>query len=183
MPRVTLVTANAASADQLTDADYRDIYDELREKASLDKFVTAIGSTVSKAWWSKYERGEAHLDRKRKAELRRAVGLPDLPRAVTEVAATINPDARVWQVGVAQPDRVVLVGSDVTAPLDLRMNGNLELDPAPGSLVTSVTGARRNRSYKSLSVSVATYQRLAEARVARNLTWDEYLSTLLESQP
>lgn len=181
---VTIVTANAASADQLTDADYRDIYDELREKAALDKFVTAIGSAVSKAWWSKYERGEADLTRARRNELRAGVGLPTLPLTVAEAVADADPDARVWQVGVAQPDRMVMVGVDAPATLTLRLNGDLAAaDPAVESHVTAVTGTKRARSYRSLSVSAATYQRLAEARLAQNQTWDECLAALLDAQP
>lgn len=181
---VTIVTASAASADNLTDRDYRDIYDELRAKASLDQFVALIGSQVTKAWWSKYEHQKAHLNRNRKAELRRAVGLPALPLVVPEATATIDPDARVWRVGAELANRVVLIGSDAPATLTLRLNGDLATaDPAVESHVTAVTGTKRARSYRSLSVSAATYQRLAEARLAQNQTWDECLAALLDAQP
>ena len=57
---VTLVTRDA-TLDDLSTQDYRDIYDELREKddrngsyaVSLDKFVTLVSSQYSKAQWSK----------------------------------------------------------------------------------------------------------------------------------
>ena len=89
--RVTLVTGGAGSADKLTDTDYREIYgDELRSKTTLRQFAEFIGSKVRFAWWSKYERGEAHLERERRQELRRAVGLAELPRAVTEVTADVD---------------------------------------------------------------------------------------------
>lgn len=134
MTTVTLVTTCAQSADDLTDADYRDIYDELRVKCSLDTFVVTIGSAVSKAWWSKYERGEATLTRSRRAELRAAVGLPPLPPAVADALANVDPDASVYQVGGQRASRVVLVGADVSA-VNLRLNGACTVEPH----VTGVT--------------------------------------------
>jgi hypothetical protein len=178
-PTVTLVTSASASADTLTDADYRDIYDELRSKCSLDRFIVAIGSAVSKAWWSKYERGEATLTRPRRAELRAAVGLPALPPAVADVLATVDPDATIYQVGAGARDRVLLVGSDVHDTLDLRLNGSLrilDVEPAGNSHVTAVTRPRDRSSYAGLTVRRETKERLDAARVKSGLTWDQFLS-------
>lgn len=194
MEQVTLVTSGAGSADRLTEADYREIYDELRSKTTLRQFAEFIGSRVSFAWWSKYERGEAHLERERKAELRRAVGLPELPRAVREVTAGVDPDAQVWQVGAGRPDRVVLVGEEAHEPLVLRMNGVLELvAPTPGLSsssatcgssgeggdleggVTGVTGRRERARRGSIVVTRGTWERLNAARLRAGKTWDAYL--------
>ena len=71
-PPVTIITTNASSADTLADGDYRDIYDELRQKCPLRQFAETIHSAVSFAWWNKYERGEAVLNRERRNELRTA---------------------------------------------------------------------------------------------------------------
>lgn len=183
MEVVTLVTEGAERADRLSEADYREIYEELRGKTTLRQFAEFIGSAVSFAWWSKFERGEARLDRERKAELRRAVGLPALPRAVTEVTAGVDPNARVWSVGAGRADRVVLVGEGAHEPLTLRLNGNLRLmgeDEGPEAAVTGVTRRLRARSYRSLSVRRETWERLSEARLARGLTWEEFLQRLLE---
>lgn len=60
-PPVTLVTRAARAADELSDADYRDIYDELRQQHSLRQFVEIIHTQYSIAWWSKYERNDAAL--------------------------------------------------------------------------------------------------------------------------
>lgn len=178
MERVTLVTGGAGSADRLSDTDYREIYDELRSKTTLRQFAEFIGSAVSFAWWSKYERGEARLDRDRKAELRRAVGLPGLPRAVTEVTAGVDPDARVWQVGEGRPDRVVLVGMDAHEPLMLRLNGDLALvseTPVQDAPVTGVTRRRARPNRGSIVVTRGTWERLNAARLRAGKTWDEYL--------
>lgn len=179
---VTLVTADAESAEELSDRDYREIYDELRSKMTLRVFVKFIKSQVSFAWWSKFERGEAKLDRERRAELRRIVGLAALPRAVTEVTAAVDPNARVWQVGNGQPDRVVLVGRELHEPVLLRLNGNLQVvaeaegrDLGDDAAVTAVTGARRARTYKGLSVRRETWERLNSARLRAGLSWDEFL--------
>lgn len=148
MTTVTIVTTASAAADNLTAADYRDNYDELREKASLDKFVTAIGSTVSKAWWSKYERGEVELTYARRNELRRAVGLPLLPARVIDVTARIDQNATIYQVGDGVLDRVIMIGDQERA-LTMRLNGTLELLSATGpekSLITVVTSAENDAS-------------------------------------
>lgn len=178
-PVVTLVTRRAASSDDLSAQDYRDIYDELRSKASLDKFVSVIGSAVSKAWWSKYERSEAELTHDRRNELRTAVGLPTLPPTVTAVTAGIAPDATVYQVGDGTPDRVVMVGDQAHEPLTMRLNGSLQIlpaDPPEITHVTPVTSPRRERSTKSLSVSISTWKRLSAARKSAGLTWDAYVA-------
>ena len=78
MTAITAVTTPAGRADDLTAADYRDIYDELRGHLSLAEFVARAGSTVSRAWWSQYEAGAKHLNTARRNELRRAVGVPEL---------------------------------------------------------------------------------------------------------
>lgn len=192
---VTLVTANAESADKLGEADYMDIFREIREKMSLRKFVEVIGSQYSIAWWGKYENGGVTLTRTGKGELRRAVGLAALPLTVTEVTGEVDPDATVWQVGGLTGgeagaegaalgqyayDRVVLVGRELHEPVLLRLNGNLQVVAEAGDLgeegaVTQVTGARRARTYKGLSVRRETWERLNSARLRAGLSWDEFL--------
>lgn len=178
---VTIVTAGAASADDLTDSDYRDIYEELRSRCALRQFADAIHSGVSFAWWSKYERREATLNHDRRAELRAAVGLPPLPPTIASVAATIDPDATVYRVGEGNIDRAILVGDRAPAPLTLRLNGARAVVADEGgetSRVTGVTPPRRARNTRGLSVRGETYERLSAARQAAGLTWDAYLSRL-----
>jgi hypothetical protein len=192
--RVTLVTAGAGSAEQLSEADYREIYEELRNRTTLRLFAEFVESKVSFAWWSKYERGEARLDRERKAELRRAVGLPPLPVSVAEATAGVDPDARVWRVGdgapaaPAQPDRVILVGAEVAVPLTLRLNGDLQVsfdcapagrsaqdaDPAEECLVTGVTRPRRRVLSRAVRFSPDRWERLSSLRKEAGMTWDEF---------
>ena len=134
----TLVTAPHLRVDTLTEGDYRDIYDELRAKASLDRFVAAIRSRVSKAWWSQYERGEVALRPERRNELRQAVGLPELapsPAQATALAA----DGTVWRVGTEQPDRAIMLGADVRA-VTLHVNGDVRATAAAeNGHVTGIT--------------------------------------------
>ena len=135
MRPVTLVTRDA-SLDNLSVADYRDIYDELRARdaatgaygVSLDKFVTLVTSAYSKAQWSKYHNGETALTRTMRNELRRAVGLPLLPPTVAEAAAAASPDAAVWQVGTGPAEHVIMVASP--EPLTLHVNARCVL-PEP----------------------------------------------------
>ncbi|MBK8800385.1 MAG: hypothetical protein IPM07_30710 [Anaerolineales bacterium] len=142
---VTLVTRDA-TLDDLSTQDYRDIYDELREKddcngsyaVSLDKFVTLVLSQYSKAQWSKYHNGETTLTRAMRNELRRCVGLKPLPPTVAEATATASPDAAVWQVGDGPADSVILVTG--TEPIMLHVNGAV-------SVADYTAGMPRNTGY------------------------------------
>jgi hypothetical protein len=188
-PTVTIVTARAASRDALTDADYRDIYDEIRQKASLRQFVDAIHSAVSFAWWSKYESGSAALNRERRNELRAAVGLPPLPPTVAEAVAAADPDATVYQVGAAPSDRLILIGADAHEPLALHINDNLTVlehperrasNGAPESHVTGVTSPRTRPPRKTIELSPERRDRLAALKNEAGLTWDEFADWVLQ---
>ena len=171
---VTEVTRNAGI--DLADQDYMDIYEELRRQRTLRQFVEMLASRFSIAWWSKYERGDVHLTREARGELRRAVGLPDLLPLVEEVVVDVDPNAVVYRVGNLRPDRVVLVGHD--RPVTLHMNGRLTVEEdAPEKLVTAVT---RRRQRVSVSLDKDIHQQLNEARLARGLSWSEFLGRLLE---
>ena len=124
---VTLVTRNA-SADSLTDADYGEIFAELRQQHSLAQLCELLQSKYSRALWNKYERGETTLTRTMRNELRRAVGLPLLPPTVAEAAAAASPDAAVWQVGTGPAEHVIMVASP--EPLTLHVNARCVL-PEP----------------------------------------------------
>ncbi len=138
-PTVSLVTALAQTAD-LSDSEYRQIYDRVAQGRSLRNIELALRSRVTYGWWAAYAKGDKDLDRDRKNELRRwatANGgpeLPDLPPTPVEaVAAHVHPDAAVYRVGEAIASRVVLVGADVPAA-NLRINGSLQIIPADPAL-------------------------------------------------
>ena len=169
---VTTVTARAVASDQLSDRDYRDIFDELRTKGSLRAFVDVLASQYSIAWWSKYERDEVQLTRAARQELRRAVSLPALPPTVAEATAAADPDATVYQVGEQPADRIILVGPDAH-DLDLHLNGQLTVAPAPGPAVTPVTRLRSRKPTKAIRLSPAQWDRLQQLRQDAHLTWDE----------
>lgn len=194
-PAVTLVTALASAVD-IPDAEYRQIYARVAAGRSLRNIELALRSGVSYGWWAKYGASEnAKLDRERKNELRRwarengGPDLPDLPPTPVEaVAANVHPDAVVYRVGVDQASRVVLVGADVPA-VGLRINGNCTIaDAAPALAAGGVAGSDQNapvaacneryrvRSTKSLSVSRSTWERASAGRLARGLTWDAYVA-------
>lgn len=121
-PSITLLTALAEASD-LSDAEYRAIYQRVAAGRSLRQIAQALESAVSHTWWSRYSNGDVALDRARKDELRRWTGLPDLPPAVAEaVADAVHPDAAVYRIGAQIASRVLLIGADVPA-IDLRVNG------------------------------------------------------------
>jgi len=160
---VTLITANATQ-DEQTDADYIEMYQELRENRSLDQFVGAIASTYSKAQWSKYGRGDIPATRTMRQELRAAVGIAPLPPTLHEVADGLDPDTEVVQVGDASPNRMILTG--LTGQLVLSLDGSVAVvvAEAPKSLVTSVTrhqGAKRDKRHR-LTVSADNVEWLRE---------------------
>lgn len=189
-PPVTFITTNAVRADTLTNQDYRDIYDELRQKCPLRQFAETIHSAVSFAWWNKYERGEAVLNRERRNELRAAVGLPALPATVAEACATADPDATVYQVGVAPADRLILIGADAPTPLDLHINGSLGIlsgaaesgavEGPQQSHVTPVTAPKRRATTKAVRFSPDRWERLSLLRKEADMTWDEFADWVLQ---
>src|SRR3990167_8538710 len=101
---IRTITINA-SRDDLTEQDYRDIFEEFREKYSLRAFVELAKSGYSIAYWSKYERGEFELTRQAKNEMRRAVGLPALPLTVAESVADVDAGAGVIEIGAGPKNR------------------------------------------------------------------------------
>lgn len=176
MPPVSLVTARAVAAEDLTEADYRDIYAELRAKMSLRAFVELIDSGYTIGYWSKWENHPTHtLTRQGCNELRRAVGLPALPATIGDVAAGIDPNASVYQVGESLADRVVLLGRDIHA-IDLRINGAVTVltDPGENVHVSSDTARKRRTPTKAIRLHPETYNRLQSLRAEAGLTWDEF---------
>lgn len=169
---VTVVTRDA-QADSLSLDDYREIFEELRRGHSLRQFVELIGSVYSIAYWSKVDRGDAALTRPACNELRRAVGLPDLPITVEDALANVDPNAVVYQVGDDRPGRVILVG----CAQPLRMNLNGTLTAVSDVHVTAVT---RRTPRVSVSVRPALHERLNALRTARGWTWEQLFEAVAE---
>lgn len=88
-------TANATQFTDVSDEEYREMYQELRKELSLRKFVDYIGSAMSHATWDKYDKDPKALTRRMKQELRKAVGLSLLPLTVQEAINDVDPDASV----------------------------------------------------------------------------------------
>ena len=187
-PPVTLVTRDA-TLDNLSAADYRDIYDELRGRdaatggyaVSLDKFVTLVTSAYSKAQWSKYHNGETALTRTMRNELRRAVGLPALPPTVAEATAQASPDAAVWQVGDGPAEHVIMVTTP--EPITLHVNGAVSVasgarQQAAGDDVTEVTRTKRRRGYIARPVANKTQD---SRRQAIGATWRAIIDAGLDA--
>lgn len=179
---VTLVTRDA-TLDDLSTQDYRDIYDELRERdeaagtyaVSLDKFVTLVSSQYSKAQWSKYHNGDTGLTRTMRNELRLCVGLKPLPPTVAEATSTASPDAAVWSVGDGPAEHVIMVTS--TEPMTLHVNGAVTVsDPTAQSAgnahVTAVTRTVAPRRYYARPVASETQN---QRRVALGVKWAEII--------
>lgn len=141
---VTLVTRDA-TLDDLSTGDYRDIFNELREKMSLDKLVDLLHSQYSKAQWSKFEHSpEMMLTRNMRNELRSGVGLPPLPLTVEQATRQASPDAAVWKVGEGVPEHVIMVGSE---PVTLHVNSGVTV-VEPQAHVTMVTvGSTMRKRY------------------------------------
>lgn len=182
-PAVTLVTALAQATD-LSEDEYRQIYDRVAEGRSLRNIALALRSAVSFGWWAQYAAGEKPLDRNRKNELRVWDGIPELPPTPAEImAAAAHPDAAVYQVGQQIASRVVIIGSDVPA-VNLRINGNctvIDLPAIPHTPhVTGVTGPSRRSLRKSIHLSPTAWDRLNSARLRAGQTWEEFLAPLEE---
>lgn len=173
--------------DDLTEQDYRDIFDDLRHGSSLRIFARRIGSAVSASYWSQYEAGDKRLNHARKTELRRAVGLPALPAPAGEVLAQadIAPDATVYQVGAGPVERAILVAHSAPSTLNLRLNGALSYTETCAMSqvgVTPVTLAKRRLPRHVVNLPENLFIRLNAARQEAGLSWVAYLARLVEEE-
>ena len=195
---VTLVTKDA-TLDNLSVNDYRDIFTELRQNLSLDKLIGVMGSSYSKATWSKYERGELELNRTMRSELRKAVNLPALPETVADaVSHRTSPDAEVWTVGdgAFSAGKVLLINGE-HQDLVLHVNGTVQamansgnfLVDAFDSIITNPPMAHQppcNRGYtgatgrKPLIRPVASIEQ-NERRIAVSASWRDVIAAGLDA--
>ena len=184
MPAIITLTTAERRTDALTAADYRDIYQELRGKMTLEKFIALTGSQRSRSFWAQYEAGAKALDWQRRNELRRAVGLPKLAPPVADALAAAD-DATVWQLGALPANRVLLVGRDLPHALTIGLNGGVHIDtqvlpvaPATGR-VTPIT--RHPRVTVGIGgIAPATRSALAAARQPGE-TWDALLRRAVQA--
>jgi len=187
MTPVTLVTKDA-TLDNLSTADYRDIFTELRQNLSLDKLIGVMGSSYSKATWSKYERQELELNRTMRSELRRAVNLPALPETVTEaVNNRTSPDAEVWTVGdgAFSAGKVLLISGE-HQDLVLHVNGAVQAMPNSGSFLINafdsiVTNPPMPHSTGVTSVTTVATPRKPLIRPVASIEQNERRAALLAS--
>lgn len=178
MTPVTLVTKDA-TLDNLSVNDYRDIFTELRQNLSLDKLIGVMGSSYSKATWSKYERGEMELNRTMRSELRRAVGQSELPLTVADaVSHRTSPDAEVWSVGdgAFSAGKVLLITGE-HQDLVLHVNGTVQAMPHQPPCNLGYTGAVRR---KRLIRPVASVEQ-NERRTALFASWNDVIVAGLDA--
>lgn len=171
---VTLVTANA-EVDDLTDADYREIFEELRQGAGLRAFVDKIESAYSHATWGKWERGDLRINREMQNELRQAIGKQRRSLTVLESMHNVDPNAQVWQVG-DDPTVHRVIKLATALPVDISSNGTVSVRDHVETHVTTVT--RRHRGNEKprhrLTVSVENYAWLQQ----HGMTADEAIAKL-----
>ena len=174
-----LLTISAELAEDLTDADYRCIYTELREKCSLRAFTEFIGSAMSHAWWGRYENYLVQLNHERRNELRRAVGLPELPWTVAQALGNVSPNAAVWALGEQPAARVVLVGADAPQRITMHLNGDVTV--IEDVHVIGLTRRKTHKVHKTVNLSLATWERLNAARKSAGLTWEQFAAQWAET--
>jgi hypothetical protein len=179
---VTLVTRDA-TLDDLSTQDYRDIYDELRERddrngsyaVSLDKFVTLVSSQYSKAQWSKYHNGETTLTRAMRNELRRCVGVKLLPPTVADATATASPDAAVWSIGDGPAEHVIMVTTQ--EPVTLHVNGAVTVASNDVQMPrnTGYNGQGSTKSHETYRTRPTATKAQDERRSALGAKWAEVI--------
>ncbi len=178
-----IITLRQPGSDNLTPADYREIFDELRANRSLRALVETAGAAESRiAYWSRYQRNpDAVLDFDGRNMLRRLVGLPELePDAGDVVAAAVHPAAEVWQVGdAASPaERVLLLATSEPVTIYAAGNEPPVVSRAQNARVQSCTrgrGARRRKPYwrPALSAKLTPEQRVMVCEFAAALLHEE----------
>lgn len=193
---VTTVTRNA-TMDDLSIAQYREIFEELRNDGSLkarvaaatgktpnpdqplsyDNWIVATGSKFSKALWQKYATGELDApNREMRNELRALVNLPLLPPTIAEAISVASPDAEVLRIGHEIPDRLIMVGVPEETSLMIHANGTV-------TAMIEAEKETRNRSYTPpavgrIKVKRELFDKLNNRRVALGLSWEELMSKL-----
>ena len=177
-----IITLRQPGSDNLTPADYRDMFEELREGRSLRELVSEAGAAEGRiAYWSRYGRNpDAAPDLEGRNELRRLVGLPELaPPAGDVVTAAVDPAAAVWQVGAGAADRVVLLATP--GPLTIHVNGNgpQVVDSRDNALYTDVhspRSAQKRKAYLTVRLPVEWRSELK----SRGLTVRQIVAAALE---
>lgn len=155
-----IITLRQPGSDNLTPADYREIFQELRATRPLRALVEAAGAPEGRiAYWSRYGRDpDAAPDFAGKNELRRLVGLPELdPPAGAVVTAAADPAAAVWQVGDGPADRVILLAEPGPVTLHVNGAGPQVADGATIPMYSDVQGARapqRRKAYLTVRLPV-----------------------------
>lgn len=150
---VTLVTSNA-ELDDLTDDDYREIYEELSQGISLRAFVDKIGSDYSHTRWGKWKNRELGISREMQNELRVALGKLRRPITVIESMANVDPNAEVWQVGDDPAvHRVVKLATRL--PVDISSNGTVSVRDHQETHVTTVTRRYRGNERRRHRLTVS----------------------------
>lgn len=137
-----------AATDNLSDKDYRDIFEDLREGRTLRGFATMMQSLVpdgvSHAAWDKYEKNPETLTVRMKAELRKAMGLPVLPLLIGDAVAAVVPPTHVLVMTPAagrELDQVV-IGNSEDERWQFLSNGPA---PAPAPAAPKRVRAKRAR--------------------------------------
>ena len=149
-----IITLRQPGSDNLTPADYREIFDELRANRSLRALVETAGAAESRiAYWSRYQRKPAAVpDLAGRNELRRLVGLPELEPVAGDVVVTAaDPAAAVWRVGDDGPaDRVILLATPGPVTLHVNGDGPQVVDSAQvarSAFVQGRTATQRRKAY------------------------------------
>ena len=156
-----LVTSNATQ-DELTETDYRDMFDEMRTTGSYATIADRLHSVYSKASWRKYELGQMELTRIMRNELRAANNLPPLPPTITEAVSIASQDASVWWDGSETPTTISM--TDATMPRNQGYTGRGE--------------AKRREGYVSVSRATTAQN---ERRVALGVSWQEIIENGLRA--
>lgn len=180
-------TLRQPGQDTLTDQDYRDTFDELRQNKSLDKMIVFMAQcqqdnpyhvSTNKAIWWRYEKGETGLTWSMKNDLRCASGVASLPSQVADiVAARVDPNATVEMVGEGDVHLLVLVADgsvlpEATAPVTISTTARNPIDVPPKPR------ARKPRG--TIELPADLFQRVNSARQANNKSWSDLLSALVE---
>lgn len=140
--------------DDLTPNDYIEIYQELRGydpdrdayALSVREFMERIGSAYSTGQWSKFHRGLIlYVPRDMRNELRAAVGLPEAPMSLRDLAAMMDEGKNPF-------------GANGETVLEVVARGETR---------------KRNRPRFTLSFRKETGEQINAARQAAGLSWDD----------
>jgi hypothetical protein len=155
---------------------------------TIEEFMALFGDDVSKGAWSKWRRGELGLNFAMEQILRRAGKKQLLELPVLDVVRDhVEPGAAIEMYGAEKGRKIIIIGTDAEPWVLFPDEKDAEPEPehevtsrAEPTLVRTPGCDRRRKRRSSIVVEEPLWDRLNQERQKKNLSWADFLSSLIE---